>query len=83
MQYFHKGSCKTFTLLECCVRQGEQSMKLSIPDLILVGHEEVAAFALGMSSAQPLVASGGEDKKVGECLCSSYGELTASCYGAC
>ncbi len=48
----------------CCARQGDELQKLSIPDLVLVGHEQVAAFALGMSSAKPLVASGGEDQKV-------------------
>ncbi len=46
------------------MRQGEQLQQLSIPDLILGGHEAVAAFALGMSSAAPLVASGGTDQKV-------------------
>ncbi|CAL8462585.1 g2118 [Coccomyxa elongata] len=44
--------------------KGEQLQQLSIPDLILGGHEAVAAFALGMSSAAPLVASGGTDQKV-------------------
>ncbi|EIE23954.1 WD40 repeat-like protein [Coccomyxa subellipsoidea C-169] len=45
-------------------RATDKLQKLSIPDLVLVGHEQVAAFALGMSSAKTLVASGGEDQKV-------------------
>ena len=41
--------------------QGEDRQRLSVADLVLTGHDEVAQFALGMSSAQPLVASGGND----------------------
>ena len=33
-------------------------------DLVLEGHAETAQFALGCSSAKPLVASGGEDQRV-------------------
>ena len=35
-----------------------------MPDLILAGHAENAEYALGISSVQPLVASGGRDRKV-------------------
>ena len=34
-------------------------------DLVLEGHTLNAEFAVGISSAAPLVASGGKDKKVG------------------
>ena len=36
----------------------------SIPDLILEGHEQVAAYALDWSNQHPKVASGGEDKQI-------------------
>lgn len=52
-------------VLECAWQQGEDKQRTSIPDLILTGHSDIADFALGMSSAEPLVASGGKDKKVG------------------
>lgn len=39
--------------------------QLSRPDLVLSGHEENAPFALEVSTTDdPLVLSGGEDKKV-------------------
>ena len=41
-----------------------QDKAASIPDLELVGHTDDAEFALGMCSAEPLVASGGKDKNV-------------------
>ena len=44
--------------------QGEDRQRLSVADLVLTGHEQVAQFALGMSTAQPLVASGGNDCQV-------------------
>ena len=48
-------------------RQGEgggPSASPSTPDLVLVGHTDVAEFALATSSAAPFVASGGRDEKV-------------------
>lgn len=39
----------------------------SVADLVLEGHKEVAAFALGVSSAAPLAASGGRDAQVLGC----------------
>ena len=35
-----------------------------MPDLELEGHTNLAEFALGVSSAEPLVASGGRDTNV-------------------
>jgi len=35
-----------------------------IADLILVGHQQVAEYALALSSAEPKVASGGHDHNV-------------------
>jgi hypothetical protein len=37
---------------------------MSVPDLELEGHTNLAEFALGVSSAEPLVASGGRDTNV-------------------
>ena len=37
---------------------------MSVPDLVLEGHTDLAEFALGVSSAEPLVASGGRDTNV-------------------
>jgi hypothetical protein len=36
----------------------------SVPDLVLSGHKDIAAFALATTSAAPLVASGGSDNLV-------------------
>ena len=36
----------------------------SKPDLVLVGHEDIAPFALGTCQPEPLVASGGKDTHV-------------------
>lgn len=36
----------------------------SVPDLVLTGHKDIAAFALATTSAAPLVASGGSDNLV-------------------
>jgi hypothetical protein len=44
--------------------QGEDKQQVSTADLVLVGHEEEAQFALGMGYEQPLVASGGIDTNV-------------------
>lgn len=44
--------------------QGSDKQKLSVADLVLTGHTDLAQFALGMSSAEPLVASGGMDTNV-------------------
>ena len=40
---------------------------MSVADLVLEGHTEQAEFALGVSSAEPLVASGGRDTNVSRC----------------
>ena len=46
-------------------RTGDRDRNVeSKPDLTLVGHEQNAEFALGVSDVNPLVASGGKDKKV-------------------
>lgn len=45
----------------------EGSRRPSVPDITLEGHEDDAEFALGISSVQPLVTSGGRDKKVRSC----------------
>ena len=37
---------------------------MSVPDLVLEGHSDIAEFAVGVSSKQPLVASGGRDTNV-------------------
>lgn len=42
-----------------------KDVELSVPDLILEGHTDNAQFALGCSTAEPLVASGGQDTNVG------------------
>lgn len=47
-----------------CIRLALQDKAASTPDLELIGHEDDAEFALGMCSAEPLVASGGKDKNV-------------------
>ena len=44
--------------------QGDDKKRVSVADLVLEGHSQTAQFALGCSSAQPLVASGGEDQRV-------------------
>lgn len=44
--------------------QGQDKMRVSQADLVLVGHEEEAKFAVAISSAEPLVASGGDDTEV-------------------
>ena len=54
--------CAATTLL-----QSTSSKQQSVADLVLEGHTQNAEFAVGISSAAPLVASGGKDKKVG-CL---------------
>ena len=41
-----------------------QRQQMSVPDLVLEGHTDLAEFALGVSSAEPLVASGGRDTNV-------------------
>ena len=54
-----------------------QDKTASAPDLELVGHTDTAAFALGMCTSEPLVASGGKDTNVScpshtchaECVC--------------
>mmetsp|Transcript_32149 Transcript_32149/g.83310 ORF Transcript_32149/g.83310 Transcript_32149/m.83310 type:complete len:464 (-) Transcript_32149:92-1483(-) len=38
--------------------------KTSVADLVLTGHKDYAEFALGCSSVEPLVASGGRDRNV-------------------
>ncbi|KAL3137237.1 hypothetical protein ABBQ32_006786 [Trebouxia sp. C0010 RCD-2024] len=45
-------------------RQGDKDKTASSPDLELVGHTDTAAFALGMCTSEPLVASGGSDTNV-------------------
>ena len=59
------GSDGGFSGSACVLRcpQGEDKKRVSTADLVLVGHEENAQFALGCSSARPLVASGGEDQQ--------------------
>ena len=44
--------------------QGESKSQLSQADLVLRGHTEDAKFAVAISSAEPLVASGGDDTQV-------------------
>ena len=44
--------------------QDEERMRLSVADLTLVGHRKDAKFAVAISTAEPLVASGGEDAEV-------------------
>lgn len=41
-----------------------QDKTASTPDVELVGHTDTAAFALGMCTSEPLVASGGKDTNV-------------------
>ena len=51
--------------------QGESKGQLSQADLVLRGHTEDAKFAVAISSAEPLVASGGDDTQVCTLLGSS------------
>ena len=44
--------------------QDEERMRLSVADLTLTGHKQDAKFAVAISSAEPLVASGGDDAEV-------------------
>ncbi|CAK0756589.1 hypothetical protein CVIRNUC_002468 [Coccomyxa viridis] len=44
--------------------KGESKSQLSQADLVLRGHTEDAKFAVAISSAEPLVASGGDDTQV-------------------
>ena len=46
------------------VPQDEERMRLSVADLTLTGHKQDAKFAVAISSAEPLVASGGDDAEV-------------------
>lgn len=57
--------------------QDEERMRLSVADLTLTGHKQDAKFAVAISSAEPLVASGGEDAEVGLGTCSSV--MTCQC----
>lgn len=50
-----------------CAPQSTSVKQQSVPDLVLVGHTEPAEFALSLSSAAPLVASGGRDTNVSRC----------------
>ena len=52
-----------------------QDKKASTPDLELVGHTDTAAFALGMCTSEPLVASGGKDTNVST--------SSATCHAVC
>lgn len=51
----------------------QKDAAVSVPDLVLAGHKDIAAFALATTSAAPLVASGGSDNLVrpaaGRCCC--------------
>ena len=51
--------------------QGDDRQRMSLADLVLTGHTEEARFAVAISSAEPLIASGGDDREVGipECFC--------------
>lgn len=70
-----------------------QDKTASTPDVELVGHTDTAAFALGMCTSEPLVASGGKDTNVSchhihamRCVCFllSYARASVvSCYKAC
>ena len=51
---------------ECLLQKDPQV--LSVPDLTLTGHSENAEFALSISSAAPIIASGGQDTNVSFCL---------------
>ena len=44
--------------------QGKDKQRLSLADLTLIGHTEDAKFAVAISNAEPLVASGGDDTEV-------------------
>ena len=51
--------------------QGDDRQRMSLADLVLTGHTEEARFAVAISSAEPLIASGGDDREVcsAECFC--------------
>ena len=46
------------------VAQGASKNQDSVADIVLAGHDDIAEFAVGLSSAAPLVASGGRDTNV-------------------
>ena len=61
-----------------------QDKTASTPDLELVGHTDTAAFALGMCTSEPLVASGGKDTNVScpyHACCAVFMCLTAHVFG--
>lgn len=47
--------------------QSTSAKQRSVPDLVLEGHAANAEFAVALSNAAPLVASGGKDTKVRPC----------------
>ena len=49
-----------------------QDKTASTPDLELVGHTDTAAFAVGMCTSEPLVASGGKDTNVSKLPSPAY-----------
>jgi histone-binding protein RBBP4 len=49
--------------------QSTSPKQQSVADLVLEGHKQNAEFALAISNAAPLVASGGKDAKVGGGCC--------------
>ncbi len=54
-------------MADCALCAGQTPalrQQMSVPDLVLEGHTDQAEFALGVSSAEPLVASGGRDTNV-------------------
>lgn len=61
------------------VAQGASKNQDSVADIVLAGHDDIAEFAVGLSSAAPLVASGGRDMNVSTplsgmvCWCSLHG----------
>ena len=42
----------------------KQNVSASIPNLILIGHSDIACYALDWHKSKPIVASGGKDKKI-------------------
>lgn len=48
--------------------QGASKNQDSVADIVLAGHDDIAEFAVGLSSAAPLVASGGRDTNVSTSL---------------
>ncbi len=48
--------------------QGASKNQDSVADIVLAGHDDIAEFAVGLSSAAPLVASGGRDTNVSTAL---------------